>query len=418
MLLTSVGLPNSPDLRDVGRAQPGHPAPALERLDQRALLAAHVGARAAAQVDARQRRRRIRLQRADRTLERRTHTRVLVAQVDVAVGAAGGPGADQHAFEHPVRIPLQQHPVLEGAGLALVGVDHHQPGLRLGRDDAPLAAGGEARTAQAPQSRGLQFVEDLRGRTAAGGQRAQHPVGARNLARAEGYLVRRPVARLRRNRGTRRLPGRPAFAQPRSDGVRDRLHVRGRHRMPAHDRHGRLRATPHARDPLDPHLRAQHCLQALREFVGAGHRAGKRIADPHGEPGRRLAALLHHVEVMIETGHLEDLGLGQAHLRGERGEHRCRQVPFGVLDAMQVLDQEIAAARSIGQQLAHARDCDRVGLPALVAAHRPPELYGLHCGQSSRSTRSRCSGTRAGQPSCSSMRWRSVSAASGSPWHR
>ena len=45
--------------------------------------------------------------------------------------------------------------VLEGAGLALVGIDRHQARLGLGADEPPLAPGrkpGAAKTAQAASS--------------------------------------------------------------------------------------------------------------------------------------------------------------------------------------------------------------------------------------------------------------------------
>src|ERR1700736_1430068 len=52
---------------------------------------------------------------------------IFVAQVEIDVGSLDRPGADQHALEHAMRIGLEIVAVLEGAGLALVGVDRHQP---------------------------------------------------------------------------------------------------------------------------------------------------------------------------------------------------------------------------------------------------------------------------------------------------
>ena len=59
------GRPKRPDLRDVRRAQPRHAALAFDRLDHRRLLAADVRAGTAAQVDRRQRARRIGCERGD-----------------------------------------------------------------------------------------------------------------------------------------------------------------------------------------------------------------------------------------------------------------------------------------------------------------------------------------------------------------
>ena len=142
-----------PDLRDVRRAQARLAALALDRLDHRGLFAADVRARAAPQVDARQRARRIALQRRDLAREQRAARGVLVAQVDVDLVDADGPGGDQHAFEEAVRIALEVVAVLERAGLAFVDVDRHQPRRRLGAHDPPLAAGREARTAETAQRR-------------------------------------------------------------------------------------------------------------------------------------------------------------------------------------------------------------------------------------------------------------------------
>ena len=47
---------------------------------------------------------------------------VFAAQIDEPLGRAGGVAGDRHAFEHPNRERIEQHAVLEGAGLAFVGV--------------------------------------------------------------------------------------------------------------------------------------------------------------------------------------------------------------------------------------------------------------------------------------------------------
>src|SRR3546814_7630056 len=78
--------------------------------------------------------------------------RILVAQVDVAALAADRPGGDQRALEEAVRIALQVEAVLEGAGLALVGVDRHQARPLEAAHDLPLLAGREAGAAEAAQA--------------------------------------------------------------------------------------------------------------------------------------------------------------------------------------------------------------------------------------------------------------------------
>ena len=91
--------------------------------------------------------------------------RELAADVDVGAARPDGVGADQGAFEELVRVLLADQPVLEGAGLALVGV--HAQVLRLVGglgDEAPLRARGEARAAAAAQTRPLDQIDDLLGR--------------------------------------------------------------------------------------------------------------------------------------------------------------------------------------------------------------------------------------------------------------
>ena len=83
------------DLRDVRRAQPRLAALAFDRFDHRGLFAADVGAGAAAQMNRRDRARRIRLQRGDLPLENRAAAVILVAQVDVDLVDADRPGRDR-----------------------------------------------------------------------------------------------------------------------------------------------------------------------------------------------------------------------------------------------------------------------------------------------------------------------------------
>src|SRR5258708_38226835 len=58
-----------------------------------------------------------------------------------------------------MRISLEIHAVLEGAGLAFIDVDRHQPGRCFAAHDAPLAARGETRAAEAAQPRILHGLE-------------------------------------------------------------------------------------------------------------------------------------------------------------------------------------------------------------------------------------------------------------------
>src|SRR2546428_815161 len=80
---------------------------------------------------------------------------------------------------------------------------------------------------------------------------------------------------------------------------------------------------------------------------------------------------------MVERRHLVHLGERKAHLPRERREMRGREVPVAVLDAVQVLDQEIGAARRVAEQRLDFLQGLRIDLPALQRAARPLLLRGL-----------------------------------------
>jgi hypothetical protein len=83
--------------------------------------------------------------------------RILGPDVDVGLGRADGVGGDGHALEQPVRIALDDRPVHERAGIALVGVaDQVLLVARCCQRELPLPAGGEA-AAAAPAQPALDF---------------------------------------------------------------------------------------------------------------------------------------------------------------------------------------------------------------------------------------------------------------------
>src|SRR5215831_15558215 len=99
-------------------------------------------------------------------------------------------------------------------------------------------------------------------------------------------------------------------------------------------------------------------------MLRARHGAGERVAHAHGERGRRRLVFFHHVEMGVEGRDLVDFGQRKAHLLRQRGEMRGGEIAVAVLDQMEVLDQEIATARPVGQQCAHLVERSRVDLPA------------------------------------------------------
>ena len=123
--------------------------------------------------------------------------------------------------------------------------------------------------------------------------------------------------------------------------------------------------------------------QIGQQTLGARHGAGQRVADPHRHRRRRGLALFDHVEMRVEGRDLIDFGLRQLHLGGERGEMRRGDVAVFVLNQMQMLDQQVAPARAVGQQRLDIGGGLRIDLTALGRARRAPTppSSGLVCGR-------------------------------------
>src|SRR3989454_3189890 len=145
---------------------------ALERLDEARLLAADVGARAAVyphlEVEAGAEdvppEETLRARLGDRLLQHAPAARELAADVDVGGVAADRVRGDDDALEELVGVVLDDLAVLEGARLALVGVDGEIDGLlALLGQEAPLHAGREAGAAPPAEVRGLHHLDQLLG---------------------------------------------------------------------------------------------------------------------------------------------------------------------------------------------------------------------------------------------------------------
>jgi hypothetical protein len=97
--------------------------------------------------------------------------------------------------------------------------------------------------------------------------------------------------------------------------------------------------------------------------------------------GGAARILAHHVEMRVEGGDLEDLGLGQLQLRGECCKVARREVAVAVLDQVQILDQQIAPARHFPQEFLDF--LDSVGLdlaPLGNGSSGPPAGTGMARG--------------------------------------
>jgi len=86
----------------------------------------------------------------------------LVTHVDVRDVGPDTEAADDAPLDHGVRIPLHDRPILVGAGLALVGVDHEIGGLGgVGLHEAPLDPHREASPAATADVRLLRLRDDI-----------------------------------------------------------------------------------------------------------------------------------------------------------------------------------------------------------------------------------------------------------------
>ena len=259
-LLTTVGLPNSPFDDGERRLVARLAAVALDRLEDRRLLAADVRARALADLDVEAEALAEHVvaeipaapRLGDRGLERVLRLGVLAADVDVAALAAGCVGGDRHRLDQRERVALHDHPVLERAGLRLVGVaDEVVRAHRLPRDRLPFDAGRERGAAPALQLRVLQLADHALGAELdRASQRGVAAVGA-VLVEADGLRrggaaeqAQRRIARLRQH-GHRRRPRARRRRAPSSTAAarrrRERPLVRARrpHRRRAPPERGR-----------------------------------------------------------------------------------------------------------------------------------------------------------------------------------
>ena len=175
---------------------------ALERLEQRRLLAADVGPGAGVHhhVEAEARAEDVRADRAVRVglveglLQPLEPEGELAAQVDEGLADLEGVGRDQHALEDLVRVALYEHVVLEGRRLRLVAVDD-EVGQRVLAQHRPLAPGREAGAAPPEQAGRVDLGRHRLGRH---GQRlAQRLVAAGGQVALNGVAV--VVAEARRN---------------------------------------------------------------------------------------------------------------------------------------------------------------------------------------------------------------------------
>ena len=156
---------------------------------------------------------------------------VLTAQVEKALSGANRVGSNGHPLEHQVGLPGQQDPVLEGAGLALVGVADNETLLprqqRCVAAGFPFQAGSEAGATAAAQVGLLDFMKDGR-----------WPAQSGRQALAPGAHVRGLQAFVRRQRpGRQQGLARPQITVEQDVGTTNVVFNREQFRWPLCQRH-------------------------------------------------------------------------------------------------------------------------------------------------------------------------------------
>ena len=253
-----------------------------------------------------------------------------------------------------MRIGLEIVPILEGAGLALVGVDGHETRSRLGAHEAPLAPGRESGAAEAAQIGILERLDDVLDRSRAVEAGSEQLVAAGGAVAIEVGIVRHVRMRV-------------AACDGAGDAVDRRVLMQG----VADGGDGRVVAAAHARRAHDAHIPAERARQLLQELLRSHQFAGEAVADAHREGRGRRLAVHDDVEMGVERGDLVDLDQRQPHLGRQRDQMAGVQAAVAVLQEMQVLDEEVGLSRAIAEERAHLLERVLVRLPPFLKFARP-----------------------------------------------
>ena len=309
---------------------------ALQRVEQRGLLAADVGTGAPpdGQVEVAAGAGRVLAEqprgpgRVDGPLQAGGGQRVLAPDVDPTVLCAGGQPRDGHGLDHRERIVLHDDAVLERAGLGLVAVGHHvlgPPGLSGHRP--PFHPGGEGRSAPSRQPRGGHRLQDgLRAHLARPAQRHIAAVGEVGLQRLG---VGHPDAA---QQAQRLLAGLGQLERIVVGG-----HMIGPAPGPLHEQGGSPLALTQAGPQVHMSARRAH---RSGQVVVSRDLAGR--VDAHVEGVAVVVGRLG-AEQVVEGGHPERLRRGHVQHRGHVVDAARADPADSVLEGMQRRQQEVTA---------------------------------------------------------------------------
>ena len=127
---------------------------------------------------------------------------------------------------------------------------------------------------------------------------------------------------------------------------------------------------------------AQNSGQARQQVLRTGQRAAQAVAHAHREAWGRGVAF-KHFKVVVEGGHLIDLGHRNVHLLGQCHQVAVVQSAKTVVEHVQIFDQQVAPVRPGAQQCAHFGHGGVLGLVAFEFAFAADALaHVVHRGQS------------------------------------
>ena len=247
-----------------------------------------------------------------------------------------------------MRIALEIPAILERSGLAFVAIDHHQPGPGLAEHRAPFSRRGKACTAETSQGCVVERLQEIVPGQLTRAQALEQRIAARGDIGVVIDVVRQMrmgIARLCRRKHARHC------------GIVDKVMADLGHR--------RCVAAADAGRAHDADAGAGLVLQLVQQLLRPHHGAGEGIADADGQRRNVRLALLHHVEMRVEGRGLEDFGKRQLHFVGKRCKVGGGNLTISVLDQVQMLDQEVAAAWPIAEQTRDLICSHRVDLATL-----------------------------------------------------
>jgi len=162
------------------------------------------------------------------------------------------------------------------------------------------------------------------------------------------------------------------------DARDDPVHGRMRHWILSDDGNWRGVAPADARRMQNAHVRAEDAGQRRQQLLRPRELARDRIADAHRDRWWGSVAFFHDIEMMVEGRHFVHFGHRHLHFGGERNQMRRRKTAKPILNEVQVLDQEIAAARGVAEQRRHLLPRFGVNRPTFRdRAHPSASAFGM-----------------------------------------